>query len=97
MPAKQDDPVLRTSRREATVVLAIWLTVMSYTVGTCWWRGYGRDWETVTFVFGFPDWVFWGIICPWLSCVALAWWFAYRFMSDQSLGEEDAANASQEP
>ncbi|MEO8495839.1 MAG: DUF997 family protein, partial [Planctomycetota bacterium] len=95
MQTSNDDPVLRSSRREAFVALAIWLAAMSYTVGTCWWRGYGRDWETVTFVLGFPDWVFWGIICPWLACVALSWWFAYCFMSDESLGEESATDTSE--
>jgi hypothetical protein len=47
--------------------LGLWLAAMSYTVGYSVWRGYGRDWETVTFVLGFPDWVFWGIITPWVN------------------------------
>lgn len=83
-----NDSVLNSSRREALVVLAIWVMTTVYTVGYCVWRGYGRPWETVSFVFGFPDWVFCGILCPWLACMALSWWFAYRFMSDEPLGED---------
>lgn len=92
----KNDPVLTSSRREAFLVLGIWLAAMSYSVGYCVWRGYGRDWETVSFVFGFPDWVFWGIVCPWLACVALSWWFAYRFMTDEPLGEDDPTSNDSE-
>jgi hypothetical protein len=96
MKADRDDPVLHSSRREALVVAAIWIAAMSYTVGYCLWQGYGRDWKTVAFVLGFPDWVFWGIICPWLACVAVGWWFAYRFMTDEPLGEERSAECETE-
>jgi hypothetical protein len=92
-----DDPVLSSSRREALVVLVVWLAAMSYTVGYCVWRGYGRDWETVSFVLGFPDWVFWGIVCPWLAAVAISWWFANRLMSDEPLSDENSAHGGSGP
>jgi hypothetical protein len=91
MKLNGEDAVLHSARREAIVVLVIWLAAVSYTVGSCLWRGYGRSWESVTFVWGFPDWVFWGVVLPWLVCVAVAWWFSYRFMTDESLGEDTAA------
>ena len=94
MQDKHDDSVLISSRREALLVLLIWLAAMSYTVGYCVWRGYGRDWETVSFVLGFPDWVFWGIVCPWLACVGVSCWFAYSFMCDESLGEDGSAETT---
>ena len=40
MQEKHDDSVLISSRREAILVLLIWLAAMSYTVGYCVWRGY---------------------------------------------------------
>ena len=39
------------------------------------------------FVFGFPDWVFWGIVCPWGVCVVISILFANFFMTDADLGE----------
>lgn len=93
MHTQPEDSVLSSSRREAVLVLFIWLSMMSYTVSYCVWQGYGRDWQTVSFVLGFPDWVFWGIVCPWMACVGLSWWFAYRFMSDESLGEDVSDDA----
>jgi len=83
-----DDPVLRSARREALVVLAVWLAALVYTVGYCYAFGYGRDPETLAFVFGVPDWVFWGIIAPWAACVVFSCWFAFVFMTDADLGEE---------
>ena len=99
MASPTEDPVLRSGRREALVVLVIWLTAMAYTVTYGQLYGYGRTVEDLTFVFGFPDWVFWGIVVPWLTCLAVSWWFAYVFMTDESLGEdqhdssEEAADA----
>jgi hypothetical protein len=86
-------PALRSSRREAWVVLAIWIAAMTYTVGYCSRHAYGRSWEEITFVLGFPDWVFWGILAPWAACLVTSMWFACSFMTDVSLGpsDEDAA------
>ncbi len=86
--AQGDDPLLRSARREALVVLGIWLAALTYTVGYCYRFGYNRDPQTLTFVLGFPDWVFWGIIAPWIVCVFLSYWFGYRFVRDDTLGAE---------
>ena len=88
MASPSEDPVLRSGRREALVVLVIWLTAMAYTVTYCQLYGYGRSVESLTFVLGFPDWIFWGVVVPWLTCLAVSWWFAYVFMTDASLGED---------
>jgi hypothetical protein len=32
--------------------------------------------------------VLWGIVLPWAVCVGVCWWFAYGYMSDESLGRE---------
>jgi len=88
MPPPTDDPVLRSARREALVVLAAWLAAMTYTVTYCYMNGYNRSTESLTFVLGFPDWVFWGIVAPWSVCVIFSFWFGATFMKDEDLGEE---------
>lgn len=83
-----DDPVLRSARREALAVLVTWVAALSYTVTYCYLNGYGRELQSLTFVLGFPDWIFWGIIAPWSVCFVLSFWFSYVFMTDAELGEE---------
>jgi hypothetical protein len=92
------DPVYVSGRREALGVLVIWLAAMAYTVTYCYLHGYGRRVEDLTFVLGFPDWVFWGIITPWLICLGVSWVFAFWFMTDEQLGaEQDEAGAAVAP
>ena len=88
MPPPTDDPVLRSAKREAVVVFAAWLGAMTYTVTYCYLNGYNRPTESLTFVLGFPDWVFWGIVVPWSVCVVFSFWFGTTFMKDEDLGEE---------
>lgn len=94
MTQRMEDPLLHSARREALVVLGVWLAACVYTIGYCYVRGYGRDPETLSLVLGFPDWVFWGIVIPWGASTAVSIWFAMSFMSDEDLGpepEEDEA------
>jgi hypothetical protein len=84
-----DDPVLVSARREAVVVLVLWLAALCYTVGYCYLYGYGRSLESLTFVMGVPDWVFWGVVVPWLACLLASWGFSYLLMADADLGEEN--------
>ena len=51
-------PILKSAKCEALATLLIWFVTMIYSVGFCCVYGYGRDPESLTFVFGFPDWVF---------------------------------------
>ena len=88
MSQPTDDPVLRSARREAIVVLFTWLAAMGYTVTYCYLHGYDRPVESLTFVLGFPDWVFWGIVIPWAVCVVFSIYFGAAFMRDEDLGEE---------
>jgi hypothetical protein len=88
MPDRPEDPVLKTARREAIVAVAIWVAAAVWSVGYCTLFGYRRDPATLTFVLGFPDWVFWGVILPWVVCVGLCVWFAYGFMKDAEFGAE---------
>lgn len=88
MPQCREDPVLRSARREAIAVLLTWVAALTYTVTYCYLHGYGRSLGSLTFVLGFPDWVFWGIVVPWLLCCLLSTWFAFRFIRDEDLGED---------
>ncbi len=87
-----EDPLLRSARREALVVGVTWVCAMSWSVGYCAWFGYGRSIDGLTFVWGIPDWVFWGIVAPWLACIAFSFFFGARFMGDDDLGRDDGAN-----
>ncbi|HEX2518613.1 MAG TPA: DUF997 family protein [Castellaniella sp.] len=89
MTPPQDDPVLVSARREALVVLAIWVAALAYTVTYCYTHGYHRSLESLTFVMGIPDWVFWGILVPWMACLLASWAFSYLLMSDADLGVEN--------
>jgi hypothetical protein len=88
MNDRLEDPVLRSARREALLVLAIWLVACISSIGICYWLGYGRDVATLTFVFGFPDWIFWGILVPWTVCTGLCFVVPYYVITDEELGEE---------
>jgi hypothetical protein len=87
-PKPQEDPVVKAARHEACLALCMWVVAMCYTVTYCYANGYGRAVESLRFVLWFPDWVFWGIVVPWVLCVLLSIPFAFRLMGDESLGEE---------
>jgi hypothetical protein len=57
-------------------------------LGYCYTFGYDSAGEPIRFVLGFPAWVFWGIVVPWLGCVAFAAWFSLVFMTDETLGDD---------
>ena len=88
MPPLREDIVVRAARREASIALGVWLVTMLYTVTYCYFNGYGRSVDSLTFVLWFPDWVFWGIVVPWGICILFSTVFALRIMGDESLGEE---------
>src|SRR5215218_8655195 len=91
MADSREDPIVRSSRREAVVAILMWLVAMTYSVGYCALYGYNGKAEDLTFVLGFPTWVFWGVIAPWTFFTVVSWWYAFVFMSDESL--EEAAEA----
>jgi hypothetical protein len=86
MPEHREDPLVRSGRREALVVMLIWFCAMMYTVLYCYFNGYRRPPETLTYILGFPDWVVFGILAPWAVCLVLSFWFGHVFMHDTELG-----------
>ena len=84
----QEDIVVRSARRESAIALVLWFVAMLYTISYCYLHGYGRSVDSLSFVLWFPDWVFWGIILPWLICALGSVVFAFRVMGNEPLGEE---------
>ncbi|MDA0831882.1 MAG: DUF997 family protein [Planctomycetota bacterium] len=85
---RQDDPVLVSSRREASIVLIVFLISLVWTVLASNYLGYDRKKEDLEYVFGFPDWIFWAIIVPWGSCIVFSFIFGAFFVRDEDLGQE---------
>jgi len=88
MPQPETDRVVKSASREALAALVCWLVALAYTVPYCYVYGYNRTLESLKFVCGVPDWVFWGIFLPWGVCILLSCLFAAIFMRDEDLGEE---------
>ena len=65
----------------------MWVIATAYSVGYSWLNGYRRPIESLTYVFGLPDWIFWGVIVPWLACTVFSAWFCLFYMADEPLGE----------
>lgn len=95
MPQLNELPLLKSARREAMAAMSIWFLATVYSVGYCSLYGYGRSAESLTFVFGFPDWVFWGLVAPWGICTIVATLFAFVFMTDEDLDSGTTVTASE--
>ncbi len=79
------DPLVRHARREAWFTAAVCVAAMAYTVSYCRWFGFNRAAADVHWVLGVPDWVFFGIVLPWLVCLAITAGFAFGVMHDDSI------------
>lgn len=93
MSSNAEDPVVTASRREAVAVLSGVAIALGYTIITCYRMGYGPGSHELKFVhlFGgvaFPEWVFWGIVVPWITCFVIGSVFSFFVMKDADLGEE---------
>jgi len=84
------DPLLKSSLREALICGVVWVIATTYSVGYSSLYGYHRPIESLTYVLGLPDWIFWGVIVPWLACTLFSAWFCLFYMTDETLGEETA-------
>ena len=80
--------------REAAISMAAAAVVLVVTIFVAVRWGYGRAPESVGFVLGIPDWIFWGVLVPWALVTAFTGWFSLRHMKDEDLGvEEDEEGA----
>ena len=89
-PPKTDDPydpVFLHARREAVVILCVWLACLVWSLG--WYAGHGLSAspDDVATWLGMPRWVVLSIFLPWMVANLLATWFCFGFMVDDDLGE----------
>lgn len=87
MDSQTDDPLLRSSRREALVTIIVFVIAISYTVGYCTLHGYKTSEEELQLVWGIPDWIMWGVLLPWGVCTLFHCWFSTFIMQDHPLEE----------
>ena len=80
------DPVFKNASREARVALLLFAAVFIWVLAVAARKGYGR--QDVVFIWGVPDWIFWGVILPWAASLGAAIWFGLRFMKEDDLGPE---------
>jgi hypothetical protein len=66
---------------------------LGYTITYCALYAYDAKAE-LKFVLGFPEWVFWGVIVPWLACVSFSIVFASLIMRDEDLGEDPTGSGA---
>jgi hypothetical protein len=88
---RNNDPVLLSSFREMLVVLAVWLVAGVWSIGYCYLHGYVGGpslpaTREIRFVLGFPDWIFWGVVVPWVVCAVLSLLISLFVMRDEDLG-----------
>lgn len=89
------DPVFIHSRREALIILGIWIVALLWAVPFCYWKGYGgNSLIPADTIFGVPSWAFWGIAVPWLTANVFTVWFCLYYMHDDPLDlvHEDGEN-----
>ncbi len=87
---------LRHSRREAIISLAVWAAATIYSVAYCYTYGHTRPVEELRFIWGFPDWVFWGVLMPWGACTVFSIWFSGYYMTDCEWAEGDLGETPDE-
>lgn len=85
-PGNPTDPVYLHARREAVVIMIVWGVCLLWTVGTYALLG-NRPAEEVRTIWGFPDWVFWSVVVPWLVVDLFTVWFCFVYIHDDDLGE----------
>ncbi len=99
MPKEDEDPLLRSARREMKVAVGFWLVCAGWAVGLGKLLAYRKlqDGAGVDMVLGMPSWVFWVVILPWILATVFTLWFALRFMKDHDLLAESGKSGAGEP
>ncbi len=87
-PAGKEQLLLRHARREGLLIMLVWLAALVWSVGVSYLWGYNRPAADIGLVLGMPDWVFWGVVFPWVLCFALSIWFCFHYIADDDLGQD---------
>jgi len=99
IPADQEDPLLRSSRREMRVALIFWSVCAAWTLGYAKLNAYKLppEGEEIALVLGVPAWAFWGVILPWALATLFTIWFALFSMTDHELIEPEPEPEKKNP
>ncbi|QDU81924.1 hypothetical protein Pla110_36750 [Polystyrenella longa] len=93
------DPVFLNARKEAIVILFVWIFFFLWTVPYCYFNGYrdSVDPDNLELILGMPRWIVMGVGLPWLVADIVTILFATFYMKDDPLGEaEEGADLAEE-
>ena len=85
------DPVFVHSRREAWVIMGIFLVFGVYSITASFLLGRlpeDGNLSRIRTMFGMPNWVAWGVLLPWLLANIVTAWFCFGFMKNDPLDDE---------
>ena len=115
-----EDPIYRHTRREAKIILSMWLIALIYTCSYCYLFGYSEhptaegpdvstfvgplenfnrtaDSLTTPLGLGIPDWVFYGVVLPWVACILASIFFClFIFQEDDLQSVQQVVNLPSE-
>lgn len=88
------DPVYLHARKEATLILGVWFLALLWTLPMSYFNGFDSQVgiDDVTFMFGMPSWVFWGIGLPWMLANLATIWFCFFYFSEDDLEPPDISD-----
>lgn len=87
------DPVFVHSRREAWVIMGVFLLFGVYSISASFLLGRvpeDGNLSEIRTMFGMPNWVAWGVLLPWLLANIVTAWFCFGFMKNDPLDDEVA-------
>jgi hypothetical protein len=87
-PAEKEQQLLRHARREALLIMVVWIGTLVWSMGAGYFGGYRRSAADMSLILGMPDWVFWSVVLPWSLCLLFSVWFCFAFMADDDLGQD---------
>lgn len=91
--AARFDPFFLNARREAVIILIAWAVCLIWAVGFSALAGYDVDSDQVSIILGIPDWVFWGVLVPWIAATVFSVWFSLVYIADDDPGVSDGEEA----
>ena len=99
VPKEDEDPLLRSARRELKVAVLFWVVFATWALGLGKLLAYKKpaDGEMLSMILGMPSWVFWVVMLPWFLATVFTLWFALRFMKDHDLLADSGMNVDGSP
>ncbi len=99
VPVEDEDPLLRSARRELKVAVMFWVVFAAWALGLGKLLAYQKppEGEMIDMIMGMPSWVFWVVMLPWFMATVFTLWFALRFMKDHDLLGDSGMNEDGTP